>query len=137
MPVQLFTEAERARRNRFPEVIAYEDLVTFFTLSEHDLEQYAALAVPPTTASAMPCNSVRCASWALCPTTSAVHRPKPWRLSPSSSPWSPTSWPPMAHARKPGRIICTAIQAHLGYRKARRKDLARLADLAPGAGAGA
>jgi hypothetical protein len=38
MPVQLFTEAERARRNRFPEVIVYEDLVTFFTLSEHDLE---------------------------------------------------------------------------------------------------
>jgi hypothetical protein len=27
MPVQLFTEAERVRRNRFPEVIAYEDLV--------------------------------------------------------------------------------------------------------------
>jgi TnpA family transposase len=37
MPVQLFTEAERARRNRFPDVIAYEDLVTFFTLSERDL----------------------------------------------------------------------------------------------------
>ena len=29
MPVQLFTDAERARRNRFPDVIAYEDLVTF------------------------------------------------------------------------------------------------------------
>jgi TnpA family transposase len=38
MPVQLFTEAERARRNRFPEAIAYEDLVTFFTLSERDLD---------------------------------------------------------------------------------------------------
>jgi len=37
MPVQLFPEAERARRNRFPDVIAYEDLVTFFTLSERDL----------------------------------------------------------------------------------------------------
>ena len=37
MPVQLFTEAERARRNRFPDVIVYEDLVTFFTLSERDL----------------------------------------------------------------------------------------------------
>jgi len=37
MPVQLFTDAERARRNRFPDVIAYEDLVTFFTLSERDL----------------------------------------------------------------------------------------------------
>src|SRR5215510_5426269 len=39
MPVQLFTEAERARRNRFPDVIAYEDLVTFFTLSERDLRR--------------------------------------------------------------------------------------------------
>jgi hypothetical protein len=37
MPVQLFTEAERARRHRFPDVIADEDLVTFFTLSEWDL----------------------------------------------------------------------------------------------------
>ena len=36
MPVQLFTEAERVRRNRFPDVIASEDLVTFFTLSERD-----------------------------------------------------------------------------------------------------
>jgi len=34
MPVQLFTEAERAQRDRFPEVIAYEDLVIFFTLSD-------------------------------------------------------------------------------------------------------
>ncbi len=38
MPVQLFTEAERARRNRFPDVIAYEDLVTFFTLSEESIK---------------------------------------------------------------------------------------------------
>src|SRR3712207_2692872 len=38
MPVQLFTDAERARRNRFPETIAYEDLVAFFTLSERDLD---------------------------------------------------------------------------------------------------
>jgi hypothetical protein len=31
MPVRLFTQAERARRNRFPETIASEDLVAFFT----------------------------------------------------------------------------------------------------------
>jgi hypothetical protein len=31
MPVQLFSEAERARRNRFPETITYEDLVAFYT----------------------------------------------------------------------------------------------------------
>ena len=33
MPVQFFTEAERAQRDRFPEVITSEDLVIFFTLS--------------------------------------------------------------------------------------------------------
>lgn len=38
MPIQLFTEAERVQRNHFPEVIAYEDLVIFFTLSDRDLE---------------------------------------------------------------------------------------------------
>ena len=47
MPVQLFTEAERARRHRFPEVITYEELVTFFTLSERDLRQYSAFTVLP------------------------------------------------------------------------------------------
>jgi hypothetical protein len=46
MPVQLFTEPERARRNRFPEVIVYEDLVTFFTLSEHDLERMPRYSAP-------------------------------------------------------------------------------------------
>ena len=34
MPVQLFTEAERARHNHFPEVMAHADLVTFFTLQK-------------------------------------------------------------------------------------------------------
>ena len=47
MPVQLFTEAERAQRNRFPEVIAYEDLVIFFTLSERDHRAYPALERSP------------------------------------------------------------------------------------------
>jgi Domain of unknown function (DUF4158) len=38
MPVQLFTEAERARRHRFPAMIAYEGLVGLFTLSERNLD---------------------------------------------------------------------------------------------------
>jgi hypothetical protein len=46
MPVQLFTEAERARRNRFPEVIAYDDLVTFFTLTERDLDSIPRYSAP-------------------------------------------------------------------------------------------
>jgi len=45
MPVQLFTEADRARRNRFPEALTYEDLVTFFTLSERDLDSIPRYSV--------------------------------------------------------------------------------------------
>jgi TnpA family transposase len=39
MPVQLFTEADRARFTRFPSQIEPDDLITFFTLSETDLAQ--------------------------------------------------------------------------------------------------
>ena len=46
MPVQLFTEAERAQRDRFPEVIAYEDLVIFFTLSERDHQSLPRSSAP-------------------------------------------------------------------------------------------
>ncbi len=46
MPVQLFTEAERAQRYRFPEVIAYEDLVIFFTLSERDHQSLPRSSAP-------------------------------------------------------------------------------------------
>jgi hypothetical protein len=38
-PVQRGTEAERARRHRFPDVIAAEDRVTFFPLSERALRR--------------------------------------------------------------------------------------------------
>lgn len=46
MPVQLFTEAERSRRDRFPEVIPYEDLVIFFTLSDPDLQSLPRYSAP-------------------------------------------------------------------------------------------
>ena len=46
MPVQLFTEAERSRRDRFPEVIAYEDLVIFFTLSDRDRQSLPRYSAP-------------------------------------------------------------------------------------------
>ena len=46
MPVQLFTEAERAQRDRFPEVIASEDLVIFFTLSDRDQESIPRYSAP-------------------------------------------------------------------------------------------
>lgn len=38
--------ARTGRRNRFPEVIVYEDLVTFFTLSEHHLERMPRYSAP-------------------------------------------------------------------------------------------
>jgi uncharacterized protein DUF4158 len=46
MPVQLFTEAERAQRDRFPEVITSEDLVIFFTLSARDRESIPRSSAP-------------------------------------------------------------------------------------------
>jgi len=46
MPVQLFTEAERGKRDRFPEVIAYEDLVIYFTLSARDHESIPRSSAP-------------------------------------------------------------------------------------------
>ena len=46
MPVQLLSAAERDRANHFPMAIPYEDLVTFFTLSEEDQEQIPVHAGP-------------------------------------------------------------------------------------------
>ena len=46
MPVQLLSAAERDRANRFPTALTYEDLVTFFTLSEADQEQIPVHAGP-------------------------------------------------------------------------------------------
>jgi len=39
MPIQFFTDAERQRLNNFPLEIQYQDLATFFTLSETDKAQ--------------------------------------------------------------------------------------------------
>jgi hypothetical protein len=47
VPVQLFTEATRARRHRVPEVMTYKDLVTFFTLSERDPESVPRYSASP------------------------------------------------------------------------------------------
>jgi hypothetical protein len=46
MPVQLFTEAERAQRDCFPEAITSEDLVIFFTLSARDHESIPRSSAP-------------------------------------------------------------------------------------------
>ena len=41
MPVRLFTDAERERLNRFPRDVPPGDVLTFFTLSDADLELLA------------------------------------------------------------------------------------------------
>jgi hypothetical protein len=46
MPVQLFTETERSQRDRFPEVITYEGLVIFFTLSDRDRQSLPRYSAP-------------------------------------------------------------------------------------------
>jgi hypothetical protein len=46
MPIHIFTEAERARLDAFPEEIAHDDLITFFTLSEADREQLPFSSAP-------------------------------------------------------------------------------------------
>jgi Domain of unknown function (DUF4158) len=46
MPVQLLSAAEHDRANHFPLAITYEDLVTFFTLSEEDQAQIPVHAGP-------------------------------------------------------------------------------------------
>ena len=46
MPIQIFTEAERAKLDTFPEEITHNDLITFFTLSESDREQLPFFSAP-------------------------------------------------------------------------------------------
>ena len=76
MPVQLCTEAERARRARFPEGSASEDLVICFTLADRAHESRPRSSAPH--------NRLGYALqlWALrfmgfSPMTSAVPHPKP------------------------------------------------------------
>jgi TnpA family transposase len=127
MPVQLFTEAERARRNRFPEVMTYEDLVTFFTLSERDLE-----SVPRYSAShnrlgyALQLCALRWMGFVPDDLTSAppaavAFVAQQLRVDPDVL----AAYGARAHTRQDH---LHAAQVHLGYHKVGRKDVKALAD---------
>ena len=127
MPVQLFTEAERARRNRFPDVIVYEDLVTFFTLSERDLR-----SIPR---SREPHNRLGYALQ-LCTLRFMGFVPDDRRSAPPDAvafvaqqlavaPHVLATYGARAQTRQEHLLT---VQTHLGYRKVGRDDVRTLAD---------
>jgi len=127
MPVQLFTEAERARRNRFPEVIVYEDLVTFFTLSEHDLERMPRSSAPHNRLGyALQLCALRFMGFV--PDDLGTTPPEAVAFVAQQLAVEPAvlaAYGSRAHTRQDH---LQAVQAHLGYRKACEKDLQALAD---------
>lgn len=127
MLVQLFTEAERARRNRFPEVIVYEDLVTFFTLSEHDLEGLPRSRVPHNRLGyALQLCALRFMGFvpddlSTTPPEAVVFVAQQLAVEPVVL----AAYGARAHTRQDH---LQAAQAHLGYRKVRKKDFQVFAD---------
>jgi hypothetical protein len=126
MPVQLFTEAERTRRNRFPEVIAYEDLVTFFTRSERDLASSPRPSAPH--------NRLGYALQ-LCTLRFMGFVPDDLRSAPPDAvafvahqlavePHVLAAYGARAQTRQDHLL---AVQTHLGYRKVGRDDMRTLA----------
>ena len=122
IPVQLFTEAERARRNRFPEVIVYEDLVTFFTLSEHDLERMPRSSAPHNRPGyALQLCTLRFMGFV--PDDLSTTPPEAVAFVAQQLAVEPAvlaAYDTRAHTRQDH---LQAVQAHLGYRKGREKDL--------------
>jgi hypothetical protein len=127
MPVQLFTEAERARRNRFPEVIMYEDLVTFFTLSEHDLERMPRSSAPHNRLGyALQLCALRFMGFV--PDDLSTTPPEAVAFVAQQLAVEPAvlaAYGARAHTRQDHLQVA---QAHLGYRKVRKKDFQVLAD---------
>lgn len=127
MPVQLFTEAERARRNRFPEVIVYEDLVTFFTLSEHDLARLPRYSAPHNRLGyALQLCALRFMGFvpddlSSTPPEAVAFVARQLAVEPAVL----ATYGVRAHTRQDH---LQAVQAHLGYRKADEQDLQALAD---------
>ena len=127
MPVQLFPEAERARRNRFPEVIVYEDLVTCFTLSEHDLEQRPRSSAPHNRLGyALQLCALRFMGFV--PDDLSTTPPEAVAFVAQQLAVEPAvlaAYGARAHTRQDH---LQAAQAHLGYRKVRKKDFHVFAD---------
>jgi hypothetical protein len=62
MPVRFLSDAELARLSGWPEEIADEDAVTFFTLTAEDLPGWQA-STATTTGWASRCSCARCRGW--------------------------------------------------------------------------
>jgi hypothetical protein len=127
MPVQLCTEAERARRYRFPDVIVYEALVTFFTLSERELRSIPRSREPPNRLGS---------ALQLCPLRFMGFVPDDLRSAPPDAvafvaqqlavaPHGLAAYGARAQTRQEHLL---AVQTHLGYRKVGRDDVRPLAD---------
>jgi TnpA family transposase len=127
MPVQLFTEAERARRNCFPEMITYEELVTFFTLSERDLDSIPRYSAAHNRLGyALQLCTLRFMGFVpdnltSAPPTAVVFLAQQLAVTPEVL----TAYGIRAHTRQDHLY---AAQVHLGYRKVGKKDIATLAD---------
>jgi TnpA family transposase len=126
MPVQLFTEAERSRRNCFPEAIASADLVTFFTLSERDMA-----SLPQSSAAhnrlgyALQLCSLRFMGFVPDDLTSAP--PEAVAYVAQQLAVDPAGLPAYGARAQTRQDHLQAVQAHLGYRKVRSEDVETLA----------
>jgi hypothetical protein len=127
MPVQLFTEAERARRNRFPEVIAYDDLVTFFTLTERDRDSIPLYSAPHNRLGyALQLCTLRFMGFVPDDLTSAPPAAVAFLAQQlTMEPDVLTAYGARAQTRQDHLL---AAQVHLGYRKVGREDVKTLAD---------
>jgi TnpA family transposase len=127
MPVQLFTQAERARRNRFPETIAYEDLVAFFTLSQRDLDSIPRYSAAHNRLGyVLQLCTLRFMGFvpddlATAPPAAVAFLAQQLEVDPEVLP----AYGARAHTRQDH---LHAAQVHLGYRKVGREDFKALAD---------
>jgi TnpA family transposase len=125
MPIQLFTEPERARRNRFPEVITHEDLVIFFTLSERDMERMPRYSTPHNRLGyALQLCALRFMGFVPDDLSSAP--PEAVAFLAQQLTVHPDVLATYGARAQTRHDHLQSIQTHLGYRKARRKDLEKL-----------
>jgi TnpA family transposase len=125
MPVQLFTEAERARRNRFPREIPPEDVLRFFTLSEADQTQIPVYSAAYNRLGfALQLCALRFMGYVPDDLTSASPAVVAYVASQLGvDPGALADCGARAHTRTDH---LQAIQAYLGYRRATGKDLKML-----------
>jgi TnpA family transposase len=127
MPTQLFTATDRARADRFPDTIAHEDVVDFFTLSEADQALMPVHAAPSHRLGfALELCALRFMGFvpedvASAPPEAVVFVARQLGINPEVC----ADYAAHAHTRV---HHLRTIQAHLGYRRAREKDLQGIAD---------